>query len=103
MMAWEPRDPEDVRRGEHFVKWSLITVALVLVLIVVATKIALASAPPQRPDPARVTGCTVTLPNAPGDRDAVLVVRTTRPLSDCDESAPVAFGASVRDGAGGRR
>lgn len=64
---------------------------------------ALASAVPEHPEPVQVHGCAVTLPSVADDRSAPLIVRTTRPLSECDESTPVAFGASIRDNAGGRR
>lgn len=65
---------------------------------------ALASAPQTAPDAPHAHGCTVILPDPAehDDQPATLRVRTLRPLDECDGSAPVGYGASVRDGYMGR-
>lgn len=88
--------------GRLFVLYIFTGLLGGLLALLAASVYALASAAPQHPAPSHAYGCSVTLPNTPDDI-APLTVRTVRPLSDCDESAPVAFGASIRDNAGGRR
>lgn len=79
----------------------MIRLALLLVLMSTPT---LASAPQTAPDTPRAHGCAVILPE-PGEHDGgtALQVRTARPLSECDGSAPVSYGASIRDSGTGTR